>query len=488
MTHGYEIEGDILPNYTLTHEFDRITINLARVEEGIDLSGILAFINDVSIDRNEIINMSFSGIGTPHKLLMQLLSSPDTLKNRPLLSLLAKHLGVLSGLIVDLSIRENRVFRCFQNSSDMAMRLVTELRGEGGISLGMCENLSICENTIKDNGRDHRHTACGIFVSYAAQANISGNKILNNGPLNPKAGADLLPGIRGGIVLRMAIPLLITGALDDITAPAPRELLERSVHPAVTAAIGMASAMAGSAARIHDNLIKQSVGQALRIFALGPVSVLNNQFTVDFSNNPQIQPRGQKWMDRHAGAVLVLNFGRQTKSHEFKIGDLPARRTFPNFPGGNVLYAQNQTRLGVDLFSLASQVIVTWDDLSFDNNQSEVLSEISPVLWVNTALAATTLRATSNRLEEPTYEIQWGIDTQLELERLSMFTFGVSLNNTMNNQGDHCIVARSWQDEEKLVDAGNRAVWRELTECAGQRQEVEDSSIDFGSDLRLIGY
>ena len=116
-----------------------------------------------------------------------------------------------------------------------------------------------------------------------------------------------------------------------------------------------------------------------------------------------------------AGTVCLLNLGkpayRRIVSEE---GDTPAAANGkeevvlnPLIPNGNIIFTDNQTRLGVARNVKISQFIASWDDINFSNNQSDVLESINDVFRVNSLVIAATVRAIGNRLKEP---IQKGED------------------------------------------------------------------------------
>jgi hypothetical protein len=92
------------------------------------------------------------------------------------------------------------------------------------------------------------------------------------------------------------------------------------------------------------------VEQALRVIAIGPVSVCNNHFNTELS--------GSETLERLAGTVLVLNAGSGER-----------------LPAGLTVFNSNQTRLGRESASFTVQIIWTVDDLGFDANQSHALTE-----------------------------------------------------------------------------------------------------------------
>jgi hypothetical protein len=379
-----------------TAEFVFHQINVVQVEEKIDLSDTLAFITEVTIERNEISHMGLSGIGTPQLNLLAL----SLLKNSyPVRHTLATYFGVLSGFIFDLTIYRNHIHNCLQNifnpgnQSDFSnsMRELVKLRGEGGISLGICENLSICENTIEENGKNHLEPVCGVFISYVGQADIRDNKVSNNGSLDANVGIILQPGIRGGVILRLATA---------VTSLTERLQFTSKDNNPLKAAFGLLEDIGGHAIHIQDNVVRQPVGQALRASVLGPVSVSNNRFNTDVSNYANMQIPALWQVEKRAGTIFVVNLGGfATESSNMTV---PVAVQAPAiFPNGNILFSNNQTRLGLDLVSITSQIIATRDDLGFHNNHSEVLAApAKDVFKINTMLLAPTLRATNNRFRE----------------------------------------------------------------------------------------
>ena len=71
----------------------------------------------------------------------------------------------------------------------------------------------------------------------------------------------------------------------------------------------------------------------------------------------------------------------------------------PTAPLGTTLFNDNQVRLLTAQHSTVSQVIQTQDDVSFNDNQSEVLA--GDALAVNTVLSGISIRAGANRFQEP---------------------------------------------------------------------------------------
>jgi hypothetical protein len=164
-----------------------------------------------------------------------------------------------------------------------------------------------------------------------------------------------------------------------------------------------------------------------------------------------------------AGAVMIANVGKPSyaKSDDKRLG-----QSNPYLPNGNTLFNDNQICLatGNSLFSIA---IDTTDDLGFDGNQSEVLAGLLP--WCNTALQALTLRAGGNRFKEP---IAW---SSADAARISLISNGWFVNNTTNNQGDHCIVPVSVATSP--VTTGNQVLSMPAESCLNHKRIVQALAI-----------
>ena len=102
-------------------------------------------------------------------------------------------------------------------------------------------------------------------------------------------------------------------------------------------------------------------------------------------------------------------------------------------PNGNTLFQNNQTRLGPQNRSVMSQLILTADDLGFSGNQSDIMSTAHKI---NTLLGGITLRAGDSRFKEQIIQGQ-------AAAKASLLSITKLLNNTHNNQGNHCIIATS---------------------------------------------
>ncbi|MEO7232692.1 MAG: DUF6519 domain-containing protein [Polaromonas sp.] len=417
--------------FTLT-----ITLKIDEAPTGEDAG----FLYDITIERNNLSEMGLSGIGvTAGTVASALLRA----------KVLAAAQGRLGTPVIGLRILGNRISGCLLNSFDNALRATATTQGVGGISLGMCQALAIVDNRIEDNGISGANPVCGIFVAYGEDVEITHNRVVNNGPLTPDMVFEsLVAGHRGGIVLKLVSNFNVLNAQGDTFNQRP-------------------------AARIHENLVDQPVGQALHAIAFGPVQCTDNAFSSQLS--------GSSAQERLAGTVYMFDLGGITTAgagvqlqRETSLTAAPAEAAAPAteavlrgglashaapaawqpardaavaalLPGGNVMFNDNQSRTGQSNTSTTCQLIATLDDLGYQDNQSASLRNGN--LFANGLLMGNTLRATGNRLSER------GPETLL-----SLFTLGVKMNNTSFNQGDHCIVANDMNPAMAEVKIGNQVL------------------------------
>ncbi len=439
-------------------------ITLKTVQTQTD--NALAFLYDIRIVRNAIAGMGLCGIGlAPQPLrLTGGFALAVALKASPLQQFLAVYGNPVLGLLIEA----NRITRCLRNPFDEGMRTLSQQRGLGGVSLGLCEDLDIVDNQIEGNGLSHIDPVCGIYVGFGEELQITRNRVVGNGPLVATTdNTTLQTGVRGGVVVGLASATSLAGVLTTQ---------------------GQVQASGRPAARIHENLVDQPAGQALTMMAFGPVACSDNSFTAEVS--------GPRSFDVLAGAVLIFNLGGvQTAAAGSKLqteaavslgakapaqpapaptpaaGDAAGaaatkatliRREYAEFarpaaslrilPGGYMLFADNQSRTGTSNRSYTSHLIVAMDDLGYQGNQS--YNYRTGNILANAFLFAGTVRATGNRLSEA------GAETLL-----SLYTLGARMNNTSFNQGDHCIVATDQNPSMGVVQFGNQ-VLRPSSLCA----------------------
>jgi hypothetical protein len=172
--------------------------------------------------------------------------------------------------------------------------------------------------------------------------------------------------------------------------------------------------------------VSQPLGHALLLIALGPASIVSNQF------NSQGIYKGEPLSTR-AGAVLVLNLGLSKDLINILIrlatGATSAQQpcwllwgqftiTSPGIAHAavslwKVMYTANQTTLDMRSFdrdlAISSQMIYSLDDISFVNNQSECAGLVAALpqapttfdmVLVNTFLIAPSVRCNDNRFTD----------------------------------------------------------------------------------------
>lgn len=416
-------------------------IELERSE--LDLGELVAFIYDLTIRHNTITNMGLSGIGLPTVELPDDPASNNRVLSRQL-GFYAQVLRVFGNPVLGLDITENHISQCFQNPLTQALRDLIGQRGLGGISLGLCADVTIHRNRIEKNGVVHTKPTCGVWISYGEEVDITHNTIADNAPFASTTSA-LEPGQRGGIALissALSILNFLLGEKRDRVALVTRR----------------------PAARIQDNSVDQPAGRALTLLAFGPVTLLNNQFNSELA--------GLTSLERAVGSILVLNLGGLNQAGSFIGSGTTAPTTGlnsfasrqPNFqrdsifrlPNGHTLFNSNQTRQGLDHQSLIANLLWTADDLGFDGNQAEALTSGFPLgdnisALINTGLLAATLRASDNRLKEPLRSPQSAI-------QFSLLTLTTLMNTTTMNQGSHCIVANNLAPGREAIAKGNQVL------------------------------
>ena len=373
---------------------------------------MIPFVYDVSIEDNMILNMGLSGIGVPAFF--------KTEKKAIMFS------------VEDLTVYRNRIEQCAHLTPEETPEGMLDEIGFGGVVLAACENAVIQENRIENNGKSQLEPVCGILILYAEKIDVSNNRIINNGPRTFADDKDAKRGLRGGIVIKMGFRQILNKVFD-------RELLFPDGVPAV---------------KVHNNIVTHPFGQALFIMAFGPVSVIGNHLT---SQSADYLVNSYSLL---AGAVFILNLGvskdliasllLQGFKYLAAAGPITSKsaviRRFPAgttvselvgliqrilyLPGGNVLFANNQTTLDLRQtninFAFSAQTIASLDDIAYNSNQSECTSLLD-FLYTDVALLGVTIRTNDNRFQE-------GLTVTLN----SLFSFGF-MNMASTNQATHCL-------------------------------------------------
>jgi uncharacterized protein DUF6519 len=335
----------------------------------------------------------------------------------------------LSGLdqiigVTNLTILGNNISHCLQRTIQEPTAAATNFVGYGGISLADVENLIVRDNAIFKNSQQPSDPVCGFFALHVEGAELSRNRILDNGAAAGGGAAAGTPkrGARGGIVINYAL--------------APTREIDIAATDASTAKVPEQGGV--PAAKIHNNIVTTPLGQALSINALGPVSVLNNQFTTQgvVSVNSTGFVASTIWIlnlgfssEFYMGYILFSAVARQSQSQLQPAIDNPGiGRVLAN---GQVLFANNQVE--TDFFaafsaSISPILIITLDDLGFHDNQCEANLR-DDFIGTQGALFGLSLRVTNNRFKEgPSNAV------------ISALTVGLFANTTALNQSTHCVI------------------------------------------------
>ena len=405
-TPGLEIVSIEVTDNIEFGRFHRITVDEAQAARPDDA---LAFLNEIQIDRNEISHMGLSGIGFPI-VVTSIPAAPPATTTAPV-GVAAALLELLGNPVITLGIHRNLIHDCLQNPFEGDLRTEANNRGFGGISLGFCEDVTISGNRLERNGTTHVNPVCGIFIQFGEKVDIHHNHVFDNGPRTKNA--PLESGVRGGIVVNAA-----SFGFDELFTQ--RGSLENGRH----------------AARIHDNIVHQPAGQALRLLCIGLSSTGDNRFSTDLS--------GPSAAELLAATLLIITLGGTGR-----------------FPAGTTLFNGNQSHLGPEAVSFVSQIISSTDDVGFDGNQSVALTDGIELtdnisLLTNTFLSSRTLRATDSRFKETPGSHKLSL-------KFSLLTLSSLLNNANDNQGDHCIIAVNQDVTRPPNTAGNQIV--DATQC-----------------------
>lgn len=324
-------------------------------------------------------------------------------------------LARLGNPIVDLTIRDNRIVDCLRTPFTTAMRDAARVRGFGGISLGLCDTVTIASNRIEGNGRRHVDPVCGVFVLLGEQVEIVDNLIRDNGPYVGNVNAEVERGLRGGVV-----GIFLSAGMDAISDATPAAYMEGK-----------------PAFRLHNNVIQQPMGRALTVIGAGPMSIVANHLATERT--------GQEDLDVMAGAALAFSISG--------LGQLPTGGTMMN---------SNQIRLGAYSDAFIAVALAAAEDLGFDGNQVDAMQsgQVSGRIGgsMNTVIFAGSARATGNRFREG------AIDAAVVFQ-VSLLSLTAAMNVATSNQGDHCVFAYDLGVPIKQAVGGN--VVLDDTMCPG---------------------
>jgi hypothetical protein len=366
-------------------------------------------LTEIVIERNRIYQMGMNGIGVVGFFD---LSGADEFIT-----------------VEGLSILGNDIRHCLRRPLEEIPEAMVNSAGYGGISLADVERLVIRDNQIADNGPSHLEPVCGIFALHAEGMAISRNRILNNGAKTEAPAAQAKIGRRGGINVVYAISPVTPLRFGRLTLPG------QNGEPAL---------------KVEANVVSVPLGQALSVTALGPVSVVANEFT---TRGVVQRGPGATFV---AATVAILDLGLSNELYlqfltfsavakgSLSTAGLAAPATRPGLDdqrlgaylaNGNVLFADNQCVLdvfetGVTL-SVSSILIFSLDDIAFHGNQCDC-SLLDDIVLAQAILFGFSLRASDNRLKESLFNAIF-----------SAITFGL-MNTTADNQATHCLLMRAF--------------------------------------------
>jgi len=504
---GYTIKAIQRKEIDQSHFEHKIILGEIDDTVSTEKEGDFGVISSISIERNQIHGMGLSGIGVPAEpyFLTELLAAWGQIKIPP-----AKRPPILSifpSFITGLNIVENLITRCGQDPLTSELYENVRYPGLGGITLGWCEQVVVRDNRIEGNGETNTIPAHGILI-VGSTAEIEGNHIICNGMTIHEGAVDLKQGLWGGIILvsaSVSIVSAVTRYLGNAKKIQVQDIIVNDLP----------------AGRIQNNVVHQPIGPALQVVALGPVSIQENIFNTEYWHPGVLGIFGSSGV----GNVFVMDIGVTLGSFSatvagsglkasdiayaagsVEVPDLPEIGQIMRwFPAGNVIFNGCQHRLEFANGCICSNAIFTFDDVGYIGNQSDVVSCDQSTLGNTFLMAMSTLRANGSRFKEGIGQsidrpkatiahkntvIMRSFTEKKDVAEMpaafpffSLLTVG-RVNNTSNNQGDHCILVLpgSGQHDGRSIDHNNQVLYSRqcsaLSEVLGREEgiamEIED--------------
>jgi hypothetical protein len=392
----------------------------------------------------------------------------------------------------DLRILGNEITDCLRGAIAPIEPSMVDAMGYGGIALAEVSKLVIYDNIIENNGTHQRQPVCGIFVLIGEGIDIQRNRIIGNGfkassvVIRPSGviATEVSTGIARRAALTSLLPpptsasssapssgrqgaIQIVYALAPVTASTPSTQMQPSLEMLSAPSRGEPTGF--PALMIHNNIVSAPVGRALSAVALGPVSVVANEFTsngVSVSEKPSVYTPATIYLlnlglaqDWYFQNVLFASIETEYPNPSLGVDDL---RLGSRLASGNILFADNQCFLDLlesgRAFSLSSSLLLmTLDDLGFQDNQCECdLALREDRVGVHALLYGLSLRATGNRFKEGPLNAVY-----------SAMTKGM-MNTTAFNQATHCLYV---QGSPGLTHDGPNTVLFS-TQCKRRFQET----------------
>ncbi|HPO19119.1 MAG TPA: hypothetical protein PLO07_07985, partial [Rubrivivax sp.] len=175
-----------------------------------------AFLHEVTIEANDVSMMGLSGIGFALRAGARLAGTTTAVVNNnakatllafidnALLNFALTPLLRATHPVRDLVILNNRLHHNLRNPFSEAMLQQAQQIGRGGISLAVVEAARISGNHVNDNGITAINPACGVFVGYGNDVEVTDNTLAANGAITADYEENRRAGLRGGIYVRFA--------------------------------------------------------------------------------------------------------------------------------------------------------------------------------------------------------------------------------------------------------------------------------------------
>ena len=292
---------------------------------------------------------------------------------------------------------------------------------------------------IENCGLSPREPVCGIFVLQVEGCESHRNRVLENGVLGPIREIENIGNInfkvghRGGIVIVFALAPTVTQA-------------GSVVDPVANVAVVVTSKPLPSgepAARIHDNIVTAPRGpcatsERSRRGVGGGKSFHHPWCRSGFFGSVQ-QPIsrdclavGPRFLERvdYLGFLLFSAAGKSAPAFQPGLDEFGLGRSLAT---GQVLFNDNRVTFdaldAASSFALSSVMIVTVDDLGFQDNHCDA-NLLNDFVVTNGFLLGVSSRTNSNRFTEGMFNAFF-----------SAVTVGFLANTTTINQATHCILA-----------------------------------------------
>jgi uncharacterized protein DUF6519 len=454
--------------------FARVTGNFLGPAACHGIGLTLSTLWDVTIAGNEIRGLGGSGIASINVPPLVLPSTPigQQFDEAAIADAMARDRKVTQGagtevilIIVPtprrvdlLRIERNTIAECCHGTGSVAGPPL------GGIVLGRLMHVQISENRIERNGRSQAaEPVAGIFVDDCKGLIVRDNVVVDNGR---EPDGQRIAGPQGGI-LGDKLSVVVESVSLNVKGTGGR-----------TAAI---QPDGWPAAAIQDNLVVAPRGPALALTGMGAMQVTGNRLTAREVLG-RLQDKTSRVED-FFGAVLIHNLGMPDYVFpQFAALGLLTPTVDPPPPdasgqgdvwtvGGKVDFSHNQVNL--DLVSgqvevaVAALGLITMDDLSLQDNQTEC-TLLLDVLLVDMLALALTVRANGNGCTESWLGV-W----------LSLWAIGLLMSTGVANQGTHCI--RIDGPAGRVRDADNLALFcqdkvRSLTLAQAQETTVNQAT------------